>query len=290
MLKTNFFNAFSSFKGYNIVVSKKGEQMMLKALIFDLDDTLLWDKKSVKEALRIVCLEAEEETGVDHRDLEQTLRKEAAALYAEYETYPFTKKIGINPFEGLWGEFSDKTNAGFRKMNKLMPEYQRKAWTNALLKHGIENQELGRTLAEKYRYHRKKLPFLYEDTLEVLAKLKTDYRLFLLTNGSPTLQDEKLTMTPQLIPFFEYILVSGAFGIGKPDPSIFEHTLKLLSLEASEAIMIGDNLNTDILGSNRANIKNIWINREGSTPDPSISFGWEVKSLSEIPSLLTSIE
>ncbi|MFB4165952.1 HAD family hydrolase [Alteribacillus sp. JSM 102045] len=263
---------------------------MLKALIFDLDDTLLWDKKSVKESLRAACLEAEDETGVAHAALEHTLRKEAVELYASYDTYSFTKKIGINPFEGLWGEFSDKTNIGFRKMYKVMPEYQKKAWTNSLFQHGIDNPELGQKLAERFRYHRKKLPFLYEDTLEVLSKLKTDYQLFLLTNGAPTLQDEKLNMTPQLIPFFDYILVSGAFGIGKPDPAIFNHALKLLSVETNEAVMVGDNLNTDILGSNRAGIKNIWINRDNAAPDPAISFDWEVSSLSEIPSLLSSVQ
>ncbi|RSL33387.1 HAD family hydrolase [Salibacterium salarium] len=259
---------------------------MIKALIFDLDDTLLWDKKSVKESFRAVCLEAEAATGIDHKSFEKTVRKKAADLYATYESYDFTKKIGINPFEGLWGEFNDKTNIGFRKMHQEMPDYQITTWVRALNEHGIDDFELGRHLASRFPFHRKKLPFVYEDTFEVLANLKDSYQLFLLTNGSPTLQDKKLEMTPQLIPFFDYILVSGAFGIGKPDPSIFEHSLKLLDVEPSEAVMIGDNLLTDIDGANKAGIKNIWINREEKEPVSDISFNKEIKTLSDLPSCL----
>ncbi|RSL33737.1 HAD family hydrolase [Salibacterium salarium] len=259
---------------------------MIKALMFDLDDTLLWDKKSVKESFRAVCLEAEKETGIDHEFFEQTVRNKAAELYATYESYDFTKKIGINPFEGLWGEFDDKTNIGFRRMHQDMPDYQIKTWVSALHEHGINDVDLGKKLAARFPYHRKKLPFVYEDTFEVLTKLKNKYQLFLLTNGSPTLQDKKLEMTPQLIPYFDYILVSGAFGVGKPDPSIFEHSLQLLNLKPSEAIMIGDNLLTDIDGANKAGMKNIWINRERKQPLGNIPFTNEVSSLSELLTLL----
>lgn len=262
---------------------------MIKAIIFDLDDTLLWDKKSVKESFRAVCLEVEAKTGIPHELFEETAREEARKLYAELEIYPFTKMIGINPFEGLWGTFTDKTNIGFRKMNEVIFDYQKNTWINALKRHDVVDESYGKYLAERFRFHRRKLPFLYEDTMDVLVELKKDYRLFLLTNGSPTLQNEKLEMTPQLVPFFEYILVSGAFGIGKPDPSIFEHALRLLSLSNEEAIMVGDNLNTDILGSNRVNMKNIWMNRDGQT-EAHVPFDWEVQSLSEIPPLLKKLK
>ncbi|SFE35852.1 HAD family hydrolase [Alteribacillus iranensis] len=258
----------------------------MKALFFDLDDTLLWDKKSIKESLRATCLEAEEQTGIHHKELEKTVREEAASLYASYDTYEFTKSIGINPFEGLWGDFTDDINIGFRKMNEIIYDYQEKAWTHSLSKHGVSDSPLGSTLAERFRFHRRKLPFIYADTFEVLAELKENYRLLLLTNGAPSLQQEKLNMTPQLVPFFEYIVVSGAYGIGKPAPSIFEHCLDLMQLSSDDALMIGDNLHTDILGSNRAGMKNIWINREKKEPNKDIPFTWEVQSLSEIPGLL----
>ncbi|MFZ4452365.1 HAD family hydrolase [Salibacterium aidingense] len=262
---------------------------MIKALMFDLDDTLLWDKKSVKEALRAVCLEVEQAAGIPAESFENTVRKTAAALYQNYESYPFTKKIGINPFEGLWGTFPDKINVGFRTMHQEMPAYQEQTWIQALREHGVENKDLGKQLAVRFPYHRKKLPFIYPETFEVLSELKDDYQLLLLTNGAPSLQNTKLDMTPQLVPYFDYIVISGAFGFGKPDPSIFYHALKLLDIDASEAVMIGDNLFTDIDGANRSGVSSIWLNREGKEAAAEISFHQEISNLNELRNGLNSI-
>ncbi|WP_240375505.1 HAD family hydrolase [Bacillus piscicola] len=261
---------------------------MIKAILFDLDDTLLWDKKSVKESFRATCLEAEERTGINHHTFEKTVREKARELYSSYDVFPFTKKIGINPFEGLWGDFTDEINIGFRRMHAVIYDYQKNSWTNALEHHGVYDQELGKSLASRFRYHRRRLPFLYEDTFDVLAKLKENYQLLLLTNGAPSLQHEKLKMTPQLVPYFHYIVISGAFGIGKPDTSIFEHSLRLLDVNKEEAIMIGDNLKTDILGSNRTGIKNIWINRDDQNPQTDISYTKQASSLTGVLDLLSN--
>ncbi|MFD2704520.1 HAD family hydrolase [Salibacterium lacus] len=259
---------------------------MANALLFDLDDTLLWDKKSVKEALRAVCMEAGEITGVDPAVFENTVRETAEQLYAEYESYSFTQQIGINPFEGLWGTFPDKIDKGFRKMNSEMPDYQQRTWIESLRRHGIENAELGSRLAVRFPYHRRHLPYVYPDTFEMLAELKKDYHLLLLTNGAPSLQNTKLEMTPQLVPYFDYIVVSGAFGFGKPDPSIFRHSLRLLDAAPEDAVMIGDNLLTDIDGANKADIRSVWLNRTEKEPEHGIHFDHEIQSLTDLSTVL----
>ena len=91
---------------------------MIKAILFDLDDTLLWDQKSVKEAFSATCLVAAEKYDIDSEELENAVREEARLLYSSYETYPFTQMIGINPFEGLWGNFLDDEE-NFEKCQKL---------------------------------------------------------------------------------------------------------------------------------------------------------------------------
>lgn len=263
---------------------------MIKSVIFDLDDTLLWDKKSVAEAFKSTCEQAAKKYELDPVQLEEAVRQEARKLYAGYETYEFTQMIGINPFEGLWGDFTDKINSNFRKMKEIVPGYRTQAWTNGLKQLGIDDQSFGAELGELFPANRRKLPFLYEDTFQLLDKLKEDgYQLLLLTNGSPTLQNEKLEMTPELVPYFDYIIVSGAFGRGKPDPAIFEHCLFLTGLSKDEAIMVGDNLNTDILGSNRIGMRNIWINRESMDSKADNPPTYEVTSLMEIHSLLKAI-
>ncbi|QDP42009.1 HAD family hydrolase [Radiobacillus deserti] len=260
---------------------------MIKAVFLDLDDTLLWDKKSVQVAFHKTCTLAEERLGIDAKQLESAVRAEAIKLYQSYSFYPFTKKIGINPFEGLWGTFEDQKDE-FITMNKIIPQYQQDAWINGLRALGIDNPYFGKELAKTFPKMRKASPFLYEDSLDVLDKLQADYRLLLVTNGSPQLQKTKLTITPELAPYFEHILISGDFGIGKPDPSIFKHALELVSLSPDEVIMVGDNLLTDILGASKSQIKSVWINREENELH-TVAPTYQIHSLSELPELLNNI-
>ncbi len=260
---------------------------MIKAVFFDLDDTLLWDKKSIKEAFLSTCKIAEERYGVKAEKLEEAVREQARELYASYETYPFTQMIGINPFEGLWGTFLDDHDE-FRKMKDIVPTYRKDTWTLGLKSLGIDDTDFGYELAERFPEERKKLPFVYEDTFAVLDRLREEYRLLLLTNGSPDLQQTKLTITPELTPYFEQIVISGDFGNGKPDPAIFEHALSLMSLNKEEAIMVGDNLMTDILGANRVGMKSVWVNREEKERTEVIPT-YEIQNLGELHQLLDDL-
>ncbi|RED60305.1 HAD family hydrolase [Cohnella lupini] len=263
--------------------------MSVKAVLFDLDDTLLWDDRSVAEAFRDTCRMAAEAEGVNEAELEAAVRREARALYETYETYGFTQMIGINPFEALWGKFERGDHPMFRKLQQLAPEYRVSAWTNGLASLGIDNPELGRRLAESFPAQRRNLKYVYEETFSVLDELKGSYKLLLLTNGSPDLQQEKLDGMPDLIPYFDSIVISGNFGEGKPSSKLFEHALEQIGISANEGIMVGDKLTTDILGANRIGMTSVWINRHGAVRNDEIIPTYEIRSLSEIPSLLLKL-
>lgn len=257
---------------------------MIKALLFDLDDTLLWDKKSVKEAFKATCELAKQKYDISPVKLEEKVREHARELYASYDTYAFTKMIGINPFEGLWGDFRDE-GENFKKLKEIVPEYRKEAWTSGLHDLGVDDPDFGYQLAETFPAKRKENAFVYEDSFAVLDQLKGDYQLLLLTNGSPELQQTKLDITPQLMTYFEQIVVSGAFGKGKPDPAIFEHALKLLAMQKDEVLMVGDNLSTDILGAERAGIDSVWVNRHDKERN-DVTPTYEIGALKELLPLL----
>lgn len=229
---------------------------MITTIFFDLDDTLLWDKKSIKTAFEKTC---EYVPSINKEILEDAVRQEATKLYQSYETYPFTQMIGINPFEGLWGTFDDHGEE-FQTMKHLISTYQVTAWTNGLQRCGIQDKDLGVKLAEQFIQERKKYPFVYEDTYHVLDSLKDTYQLVLVTNGAPSLQRTKLAITPEIAAYFDTIIISGEVGVGKPDPKIFDFALAQADIPVEQGIMIGDNLTTDILGANRVGMQNIWIN------------------------------
>ncbi|MFD2630185.1 HAD family hydrolase [Oceanobacillus kapialis] len=260
---------------------------MLKAIIFDLDDTLLWDEKSVKAAFETTCQLVESMYGIRAEAFESKVRDIARAKYASYGTYSYTQMIGINPFEGLWAQFRDEGEE-FGKLRELAPSYQHEVWTEALAAYGIEDGSFALKLAKAFPEARKANAFVYEETFEVLDKLHAQYPLMLLTNGSPDLQQTKLMLTPELKKYFEHILISGSFGRGKPDVTIFEHALNLLGLKREEAIMVGDNLHTDILGASRAGIRSIWVNHHGKKPD-EVFPTFEITSLGELVSLIEEI-
>ncbi|WP_342471921.1 HAD family hydrolase [Metasolibacillus sp. FSL H7-0170] len=262
--------------------------MTIQTIIFDLDDTLLWDKKSVQTAFDHTCAYASERHSVDAKQLEQAVRESARELYESYETYDYTVLIGINPFEGLWGTFDDPTEM-FQKMKELVPAYRAQAWTGGLAKLGIADATFGAELGERFVEERKKSPFLYEDTFAVLDELKGKYQLILLTNGAPSLQNLKLEITPELVPYFDHIIISGDFGKGKPDASIFEYVLEKASATVEKSIMVGDNLMTDILGSSRIGMKNVWINRENKEPHPDVKPTYEVESLTQLLKLIKKL-
>lgn len=250
---------------------------MLKTICFDLDDTLLWDKKSIQTAFDRTCASVE---GVDSKALEKAVREAARRLYQTYSTYDYTQMIGINPFEGLWGTFDDPGDE-FQRMKAMIKDYQLNAWKEGLKALNMHDDSLAATLRDRFIDERMTHPFTYEETFDVLDQLKKDYTLVLLTNGAPSLQRLKLQITPEIETYFDHIVISGEFGRGKPDPAIFEHALALADTIKEEAIMIGDNLKTDILGSHRLGMKNIWINHHDQ-PVSDIQPTYEVKRLRDI--------
>ncbi|GAA0314724.1 MULTISPECIES: HAD family hydrolase [Oceanobacillus] len=258
---------------------------MKKMVLFDLDDTILWDKKSVQDAFDLTCRLAEKEAGTNPVELEKNVRTRARELYASYPTYAYTQKIGINPFEGLWATFEDPGEE-FRKLREIAPVYQEKAWLEGLKDTGADLPELAKKLAEAFRSYRIESPHLFEDALSVLTELGKDYRLALVTNGSPSLQNLKLEISPELPPYFEKIFISGDIGTGKPDPEIFHHVLQHLAIDPEEAVMVGDNLNTDIIGANRTGIDSVWLNRFDAENRTDIEPAYEIKSLTELKNIL----
>ncbi|CAK4814131.1 unnamed protein product [Aphanomyces euteiches] len=264
--------------------------MALKAILFDLDDTLLWDERSVAEAFTATCEAAVARyPQLEAAEVEASVRKEARALYESFDTFAFTKMIGINPFEALWGKFSEGENENFVKLRALAPGYRTAAWTKGLLALGIDDAELGQVLGELFPKERRARPIVYDQTFPLLNALKGNYKLLLLTNGSPDLQKEKIDGVPELAAYFDEIIVSGQFGEGKPAISIFQHAMKLLNIEPAEGLMIGDKLTTDILGSNRVGMRNVWINHHGVVRTDEIVPAYEIKDISQLLPIIQSL-
>src|SRR5699024_67549 len=159
----------------------------------------------------------------------------AEEIYPTLPTYSFTSNIGIGTFEGMWGESKDEGD-DCKLLRETVPSFRKQAWTKGLLDVGIEDEALGTKLAVSFREEGKKHIYLYEETLEVLEEVIGEYKLLMLMNGSPDLQHMKLSYSPELVPYFDEIVISGAVGQGKPSETIFKHALDLLDVNTNETI------------------------------------------------------
>jgi putative hydrolase of the HAD superfamily len=93
------------------------------------------------------------------------------------------------------------------------------------------------------------------DTLQRLCG--QGIRLALITNGNADLQRRKINRFG-LEPYFDYILVEGEFGVGKPDARVYQHVLEQLKVKPNQAWMIGDNLEWDVVAPQRLGIFGVW--------------------------------
>jgi putative hydrolase of the HAD superfamily len=263
---------------------------MIKAVIFDLDNTLYWDERSNAEALEATCMVASNDiTTISADKLKHDVIREAELQFATSPFFDFAHLLEITALEALWARFDVERHPTFDMMRVEAPIYRFNVWHAALQSSGQDNPDLASLLAERYLIERRKRAFIYEDMLETLTLLSSEYRLLLLTNGTPDLQEEKVDSVPELASFFEHIVISGDFGIGKPSESIFRYAIHLLELESNEVVMVGDNLYTDILGANRSGIQSIWINRSNSSRPEHIHPTLEALSLSELYPLILSL-
>jgi len=69
---------------------------------------------------------------------------------------------------------------------------------------------------------------------------------------------EKLSLAKHI----DFLVTSEEVGIEKPDAAMFAKALQKLDCDASEAFMIGDSWNKDIVGANGMGITSIWINHK----------------------------
>ena len=103
---------------------------------------------------------------------------------------------------------------------------------------------------------------LEEDTIPTLTQLKSnDYHMGIISNAGDNKDVLQLVERFQLEHFFDFVLTSAVCSYRKPHPRIFEMALEHWNIPASEAIMVGDKLDADIMGAQKAGLLGVWITR-----------------------------
>jgi putative hydrolase of the HAD superfamily len=108
---------------------------------------------------------------------------------------------------------------------------------------------------------------LDKDAPYVLQKLHGKYKLGIVSNFA--IPECVLTLLEkfELKKFFDVVLISGAINKRKPCPQIFRKALEALSVDASEVVFVGDTPSMDVVGPKAVGIRAILIERKRSAID-----------------------
>lgn len=126
---------------------------------------------------------------------------------------------------------------------------------------------------------------------EALAQLRRRYRLVVLTNAQESRAEDMATAMRRvgLDVFIETYITSRDIGVRKPDPAFFRAGLQVLAVDASQAVMVGDSYQTDVLGARHAGLHAVWYNPDGATcPSAHPAYDATVSDLRDLPAVLAA--
>ena len=227
-----------------------------ETILFDLDHTL-WDT------------EANSDLGLTELYQVEHLNDFGIPSVAEF----------ISIYRQINNQFWVDYSAG--KITKQTLRYKR--FYLCLLHFGIKDYNLSYRLSDIYSEIAPRKTNLIPNALETLQYLAPKYNLAILTNGFSETQSVKV-QSAGLEPYLKQIITAEEAGYKKPSIEIFEYALRKLNTKSTTTLMVGDNLQADILGAKAANIDQVFFNPEKVVHNMRISF--EVHSLLELKEIL----
>lgn len=191
---------------------------MVKAIIFDLDGTLLNRDASVK-------------------------------VFVDSQHERLNKKLDHIPIDTYMTRFIELEKRGYVWKDKV---YQQ------LVDEFDIKQITWEELLQDYISQFKDSCVPFPNLIKMLEELKSNNLLLgMITNGYGQFQMDNIKSLG-IEKYFDVILVSEWEGIKKPDPRIFNKVLKILNVPPNEAIFVGDHPENDVLAAKKVGMKGIW--------------------------------
>ena len=216
-------------------------------------------------------------------DLDHTLWdfQKNSALTFDFLLKKYQINIDLNKFLNIyipinfsyWKLYRDeKITKEFLRYNRLKSSLEK---LNISLSDDVINK-----IADDYVISLPVNNFLIKDTILVLDYLRNKYRLHIITNGFTEVQNKKI-VNSQIKKYFHSIIDSETVGVKKPNIKIFDYALKISGARSKNSLMIGDNLEADILGALNAGFHAIHFNNNNEAPHEHCLILNELKSLLE---------
>jgi putative hydrolase of the HAD superfamily len=211
------------------------ENQRIKAILFDMDDTL-----------------------IDWSGLEGSM----AAVETEHmqNVHRFLVESGytLPPFEKFWNQFRETLIRAWTEAKKewAMISFAQ-AMQDFLFACGLDEAQLDiDAVLRAYNWNTVPGVVPFEDTLPVLEQLKNaGYKIGLITNAMQPMWMRDVELSAYgILDYLDVRLTSGDVGFMKPHPHIYWRALELLDVQPEEAVFVGDRPANDIAGANEAGL------------------------------------
>jgi phosphoserine phosphatase len=236
---------------------------VIRAIFFDLDDTLVDDTVSLEQCAEQAARELAPDRGASPADL--------ADAYVD---------AAINFWTQLGPGSPKPTSGAIRPM----------MWRHALARFGVNDDDLAQRLARRFDELRVERVEFFPDALPVLNALHGRYRMAIITNGFAETHEQKIARL-ELERFFDRVILAGELQMAKPDPAVFVHGMELLEVKPGESIMVGDRYDRDIEGAHAAGMRAVWIRcRDEEIPAGARPPDATIASIGALPEALEHLE
>jgi putative hydrolase of the HAD superfamily len=204
-----------------------------KAVLFDLDDTIFDHQHARRSALEALQRAYPVLANQTIAELEATHERHMQATFAAF----------------LAGKF-DVNDSRRERQQLFFRDYGATLSTE-------QADEAENRYRQAYNADRRPVP----GALALIDALRTrGLKIGVVTNGVQLEQAEKIRLCG-LEAKIDSVATSGQLKVKKPDRAIFEHVLSALSIAPTDAVMIGDSWQNDVIGARNAGIPAIWFNR-----------------------------
>lgn len=215
----------------------------LRALLLDLDDTILDDRSGLHAAWSATA----DFTCRQHEGLSPEAFRAAISVVTEW----------------FW---SDPARERRGRLDLLAA--RRDIIRSALARMAVVDTDLAERAAHYYTRRREECQRMAAGAREALVRLRRAFpRLALVTNGATRPQRAKIERF-DLAGWFDHIQLEGEFGAGKPEPEVYCNVMRVLGVDADACLMAGDNFRCDVVGALDVGMHAAWIDVEGRAEPP----------------------
>ncbi|MCW5911115.1 MAG: YjjG family noncanonical pyrimidine nucleotidase [Cyclobacteriaceae bacterium] len=230
--------------------------MKYKCILFDLDHTL-WDFETNSSRTLAELYEA------------HNLQARGVTGFSEF------RKVFSAINTDLWTKY----DAGLISRDEI--RFHR--FRSILAHFDVDDEKLSMTLSDEYVMQSPKKGALMPHAIESLEYLASRYHMTIITNGFEEIQGTKLASSG-ITHYFKSVVTSARAGHKKPAREIFDFALAENGFAHHEAVMIGDNLHTDMGGARNAHVDTIYYNPEQISHDETVTY--EIHDLKQLCAIL----